>query len=169
MKSVATLPDSIKTPTINHAGGHLNHSIFFDSLRPSDSTSGSAPTGDLKVCIEETYGSMDGFKDEFAGAAKKVFGSGWAWLQVDPSTKKISITSTKNQENPLMAGIVAAPGTPIMGIDVWEHAYYLLHRNARPKYIEAFFDVVDWDVVGANFAKAMDGSTALVEIPMEDE
>lgn len=167
VKSVATLPDDIRTATVNHAGGHLNHTLFFDTLR-SDESASREPTGDLKVALEETFGSIDSFKDEFSGAAKKVFGSGWAWLQVDPVTKKLSITSTKNQENPLMKDIVASPGTPIMGIDVWEHAYYLLHRNARPKYIEAFFNVVDWDVVGANFSKALEGNTALVEIPMED-
>lgn len=165
--SVGTLPDSIRTPTINHAGGHLNHALFFSHLRGAEDEGAREASGDLRAAIEESFGSYDEFKSQLSTAAVKVFGSGWAWLQLS-AEGRLEISQTKNQENPLMKGVVANPGTPIMGIDVWEHAYYLKNQNRRPEYVESFWNVIDWDVVGENFAKASDGNSSFVHVPTEE-
>lgn len=119
MKACATLPEAIRTPTINHAGGHFNHTLFFNTLRGAENNGSRDASGDLKAAIEDAFGCVDDFKSEFNAAATKVFGSGWAWL-VLKEDGKLAVSSTPNQENPLMDGVVANPGTPILGIDVWE-------------------------------------------------
>lgn len=116
-----SLPAPIRTPVINSAGGHYNHALFFSTLAP-EALRAKAPVDELKVQIEEQFGSLDAMRKEFDAAAIKVFGSGWAWLSLD-ADGKLFISSTANQENPLMAGVVSKPGTPILGLDVWEHAY----------------------------------------------
>ena len=133
----------------NNGGGFYNHCMFWEVMAPN---AGGNPTGDLATAIDAAFGSLDGFKEAFSNAAATRFGSGWAWLCVKDG--KLSVCSTANQDNPIMKG-VACEGTPIMGIDVWEHAYYLNHQNRRPDYINAFFNVVNWEKVAANFANAI--------------
>jgi Fe-Mn family superoxide dismutase len=134
----------------NNAGGHWNHTFFWQILNPST----SGPTGNLLAAINRDFGSVDQFKEQFGNAAKGVFGSGWAWLNVGRD-RKLFISSTPNQDNPLMLQIVEKTGTPILGLDVWEHAYYLKFQNRRPDYITAFFSVVNWPEVVKRFDKAM--------------
>ena len=133
----------------NNGGGFYNHCMFWEVMAPN---AGGSPTGDLATAIDAAFGSLDGFKEAFSNAAATRFGSGWAWLCVKDG--KLSVCSTANQDNPIMKG-VACEGTPIMGIDVWEHAYYLNYQNRRPDYINAFFNVVNWEKVAANFANAI--------------
>jgi len=133
----------------NNGGGFYNHCMFWEVMAPN---AGGNPTGDLATAIDAAFGSLDGFKEAFSNAAATRFGSGWAWLCVKDG--KLSVCSTANQDNPIMKG-VACEGTPIMGIDVWEHAYYLNYQNRRPDYINAFFNVVNWEKVAANFANAI--------------
>ncbi len=135
---VNNLPDSVKTAVRNHGGGHYNHSLFWSIMSPNG---GGSPSGNLADLIDSSFGSFDKFKEEFANAAMTRFGSGWAWLVCKDG--KLSITSTANQENPLMTG----EGTPILGLDVWEHAYYLNYQNLRGGYIGAWWNVVDWNAV----------------------
>jgi len=130
----------------NNAGGYYNHSLFWKWLSPK----ATPPSEKLQKAIVAQFGSMGNFKKEFAKAAAGVFGSGWAWLVVD--NKQLKIVSTPNQDNPLMS-FSEAKGTPILGLDVWEHAYYLKHQNKRPEYIETFWNVVNWDVVSADYSK----------------
>ena len=132
----------------NNGGGFFNHSLFWSTMGPN---AGGAPTGDLAAAIDESFGSFDAFKDAFSKAAATRFGSGWAWLCVQKGGK-VEVCSTANQDNPLMPGI-GCDGTPILGLDVWEHAYYLNYQNRRPDYIAAFFNVVNWDAVSALYAK----------------
>jgi Fe-Mn family superoxide dismutase len=132
----------------NNGGGFYNHSLFWSTMAPN---AGGAPTGDLAAAIDATFGSFDAFKDAFSKAAATRFGSGWAWLCVHKGGK-VEVCSTPNQDNPLMPG-VACDGTPILGLDVWEHAYYLNYQNRRPDYINAFFNVVNWEAVSALYAK----------------
>jgi len=132
----------------NNGGGYFNHNLYFDVISPDG---GGKPTGNLADAIEEAFGSFDKFKEEFSNAAKTRFGSGWAWLAVEEGGK-VSVCSTPNQDNPLMPD--AECGTPILGIDVWEHAYYLKYQNKRPDYVEAFFNVIDWDQVSKNYEAA---------------
>ncbi len=132
----------------NNGGGYYNHNLFFEVMSPNG---GGQPSGDLAKAIDEAFGSFDQFKEEFSNAAKTRFGSGWAWLAVEEGGK-VSVCSTPNQDNPLMPN--AACGTPILGIDVWEHAYYLKYQNKRPDYVEAFFNVIDWDVVAKKYEAA---------------
>jgi superoxide dismutase, Fe-Mn family len=134
----------------NNAGGHWNHSFFWQSLSPRG---GGIPTGKLADAINAKFGSLDKFKEEFNNAAKGVFGSGWAWLCVGKD-KNLFISSTPNQDNPLMLSIVKQTGTPILGLDVWEHAYYLKYQNKRPDYITAFYNVIDWNKVAERYEKA---------------
>lgn len=135
----------------NNGGGHFNHSLFWKVIAPGGA---SAPSGELAEAIDAAFGSLDHFKEEFAKAGATRFGSGWAWLGVK-ADGTLGVCSTPNQDNPLMG---AAAGTcsctPILGLDVWEHAYYLNYQNRRPDYIGAFWNVVNWDVVAANFAAA---------------
>jgi Fe-Mn family superoxide dismutase len=133
----------------NNGGGHWNHSFFWNILAPN---AGGTPTGDVAAAIDKTFGSFDAFKEEFAKAGATRFGSGWAWLVVlaDGSLK---VTSTPNQDNPLM-DVAEVKGTPILGLDVWEHAYYLKYQNRRPDYIAAFWNLVNWTEVANKFAAA---------------
>lgn len=140
--------DMDNTAVRNNGGGYYNHNLFWEVMGPDG---GGKPSGDVAKAIDEAYGSYDAFKEEFAKAAKTRFGSGWAWLCVHDGGK-VSICSTPNQDNPLMPG-VECDGTPILGLDVWEHAYYLKYQNRRPDYIQAFFDVINWDEVAAKYAK----------------
>ena len=135
---VNNLPDSVKTAVRNHGGGHYNHSLFWSIMSPNG---GGSPSGNVADLIDSSFGSFDKFKEEFSNAAMTRFGSGWAWLVCKDG--KLSITSTANQENPLMTG----EGTPILGLDVWEHAYYLNYQNLRGGYIGAWWNVVDWNAV----------------------
>lgn len=133
----------------NNGGGHYNHSLFWTILSPNGK---GAPEGDLANDINAKFGSFDAFKEEFAKAAATRFGSGWAWLCVDKSGE-LCVCSTPNQDNPLM-DIAECPGTPILGLDVWEHAYYLNYQNRRPDYISAFWNVVNWDEVSRRYTEA---------------
>ncbi|MEY3099618.1 MAG: superoxide dismutase [Flavobacteriia bacterium] len=131
----------------NNGGGFWNHNLFWETMGPN---AGGNPTGELAAAIDAAFGSFETFKDEFAKAATTRFGSGWAWLCV--TNGSLEICSTPNQDNPLMGE--GCSGTPILGLDVWEHAYYLHYQNRRPDYINAFFNVINWDVVAAKFAAA---------------
>lgn len=130
----------------NNGGGYFNHNLFWDVMSPNG---GGSPSGSIAEAINSAFGSFDGFKEAFAAAAATRFGSGWAWLCVHPGGK-LEVCSTANQDNPLMPG-VGCEGYPILGLDVWEHAYYLNYQNRRPDYINAFFNVIDWSKVGAAF------------------
>ncbi|MDA7026932.1 superoxide dismutase SodA [Bacillus sp. CLL-7-23] len=146
-KLVANLdavPENIRTAVRNNGGGHANHSLFWKLLSPNG---GGAPSGELKEAITNKFGSFDQFKEEFANAAAGRFGSGWAWLVVNNG--ELEITSTPNQDSPLFEG-----KTPILGLDVWEHAYYLNYQNRRPDYIKAFWNVVNWDEVARLYSEA---------------
>ncbi|UPK70977.1 superoxide dismutase [Chitinophaga filiformis] len=134
----------------NNAGGHYNHSLFWKLLSPQKTT----PSDKVKTAINNSFTSFEKFQDSFNTAAKGVFGSGWAWLIVTPA-KKLSVISTPNQDNPLMENIVKDRGTPILGLDVWEHAYYLKYHNVRAEYITAFWNVVNWNEVDRLYAAAV--------------
>lgn len=136
-------------PVRNNGGGHFNHNLFWNIMGPN---AGGAPGGNLGDAINSTFGGFDKFKEEFGKAAVGRFGSGWAWLIVHD--RKLMITSTPNQDNPLM-DIADVKGTPLMGLDVWEHAYYLHYQNRRPDYIAAFWNVINWNAVADRFAAAM--------------
>jgi len=138
LSNLNDLPDSLKTPVRNNGGGHYNHTLFWEIMGPGR---GGTPTGKLAEKINETFGGFDGFKQEFSSAAAGQFGSGWAWLTTDRNGN-LSVLSTANQDSPLSFGLI-----PILGIDVWEHAYYLKYQNRRPEYIENFFHVINWDRV----------------------
>ncbi|RUL56998.1 superoxide dismutase [Lysinibacillus antri] len=144
ISNIDALPADKQTAVRNNGGGHANHTLFWEILAPGGS---NTPTGELASAIDAKFGSFDAFKDEFAKAATGRFGSGWAWLVVDGG--EIAITSTPNQDSPVMEG-----KTPVLGLDVWEHAYYLNYQNRRPDYIGAFWNVVNWDVVEAKFQAA---------------
>lgn len=139
---LSAVPEGIRTAVRNNAGGHANHSLFWTVL----SADGGAPSGALAAAIDSAFGSLDAFKDEFAQAATTRFGSGWAWL-IKQADGSLAVTSTPNQDSPLMDG----SGTPILGLDVWEHAYYLNYQNKRPDYIAAFWNVVNWDEAARRF------------------
>jgi Fe-Mn family superoxide dismutase len=137
------------TAVRNNGGGHWNHSLFWEIISPNG---GGLPTGELAAAIDAKFGSFDTFKETFNKAATTRFGSGWAWLCVD-TKKEICVCSSPNQDNPLM-DVSDCPGTPILGLDVWEHAYYLHYQNRRPDYIAAFWNVVNWDAVSKRYAAA---------------
>ncbi|MFW6342343.1 MAG: superoxide dismutase [Halothiobacillaceae bacterium] len=145
LANVSSLPAAVR----NNGGGHYNHTLFWTVLSPDG---GGQPGGDLAGEIEKSFESFEAFKEQFSNAGKTRFGSGWAWLIVDP-LGKLQVCSTPNQDNPLM-DIAEIKGTPILGLDVWEHAYYLRYQNRRPDYISAFWDVVNWDEVARRFAAA---------------
>ncbi len=143
--------DKNTAPAIrNNAGGHWNHTFFWNTIGPKR---GGKPSGALADAITKSFGSYDKFVEEFNKAATTRFGSGWAWLIVTPD-KKLAVVSTPNQDNPLMA-LAETPGTPVIGLDVWEHAYYLKYQNKRPDYIKAYWDVVNWDAAAKNYAEAL--------------
>jgi len=144
------LPENIRTAVRNNGGGHANHSFFWTILSPKG---GGEPSGKLADAINNAFGSFDAFKEKFAAAAATRFGSGWAWLCVKED-KSICVCSSPNQDSPLMTGVADCLGTPILGLDVWEHAYYLNYQNRRPDYVGAFWNVVDWKQVEANYEKA---------------
>ncbi|MFM9946100.1 MAG: superoxide dismutase [Bacteroidia bacterium] len=137
-------------PVRNNGGGHFNHSLFWNIMSPN---SGGNPTGKLAAAIDAELGGFDKFKEAFAAAGTTRFGSGWAWLCVD-TDKKLCVCSTPNQDNPLM-DVADKKGTPILGMDVWEHAYYLNYQNRRPDYITAFFNVINWEEVGRRYEAAV--------------
>lgn len=139
ISNLDAVPESIRTAVRNNGGGHANHSLFWTLIGPGK---GGAPSGKLADAINSTFGSFEKFKEEFTKAATTRFGSGWAWLSVKDG--KLIVHSTANQDSPLMEG-----ATPLLGLDVWEHAYYLNYQNRRPDYIAAFWNVVDWDAVAA--------------------
>jgi superoxide dismutase, Fe-Mn family len=146
MKNLDRVPEDKRTAVRNNGGGHCNHSFFWKIMSPNG---GGQPSGALADAINSTFGSFDAMKEQFNTAAANRFGSGWAWVVVD-GTGKLAITSTPNQDNPLMDG----SGTPILGVDVWEHAYYLKYQNKRPDYLSAWWNTVNWDAVAENFNKA---------------
>ncbi len=150
-REVADAPDAIRGALINNGGGHYNHSLFWQIMTPGGAT---APSGPLADAINSELGGLDSFKDTFANAAATRFGSGWAWLGVK-SGGELCVCSTPNQNNPVMAGLETCPPcTPILGLDVWEHAYYLNYQNRRPDYVAAWWNVVNWDKVGELYAAA---------------
>lgn len=142
--NVDELPEDIKTAVRNNGGGHANHTFFWEILAPN---AGGQPTGAIKEAIDNAFGDFEKMKEEFKTAATGRFGSGWAWLVVNNG--KLEIMSTPNQDSPLMEG-----KTPVLGLDVWEHAYYLKYKNVRPDYIAAFWNLVNWDKVNEHFANA---------------
>ena len=144
MRNFSQVPADKQTAVRNNGGGHANHSLFWTVMKPGG---GGEPAGELKSAIDSAFGSYADFKTQFEDAAKTRFGSGWAWLTVDGGSLKVE--STPNQDTPLMDG-----RTPILGLDVWEHAYYLKYQNKRPDYVSAFWDVVNWDEVSRRFAAA---------------
>ena len=143
ISNLDAVPENIRTAVRNNGGGHANHTFFWNTLSPNG---GGNPTGALAEAIDKKFGSFDAFKEEFAKAAATRFGSGWAWLV--SNNGELEIMSTPNQDSPLMEG-----KTPIVGLDVWEHAYYLNYQNRRPDYVSAFWNVVNWEEVSKNFGK----------------
>jgi len=143
LRNISKHPTAVR----NNGGGHYNHTLFWSILSPN---AGGTPKGELAVAIDQKFGSFDAFKEEFTKAAVSRFGSGWAWLCVDGGELKIG--STPNQDNPLMDVVTDIKGTPILALDVWEHAYYLKFQNRRPEFITAFWNVINWDLVSKNYA-----------------
>ncbi len=153
IQKLGELSDDKRGPVRNNAGGHVNHSMFWTLLAPASSGGGGAPGGALAAAISSAFGSVDGFKEKFAAAGVGRFGSGWVWLVVNSG--KLEICSTANQDNPLMGKAIAGcEGTPILGLDVWEHAYYLKYQNRRPDYIAGWWNVVNWPKVSELYASA---------------
>lgn len=150
VSNIGSVPENIRGAVRNNGGGHANHSLFWTVMGPN---AGGSPSGDLAAAIDSAFGSFDAFKEKFAAAAATRFGSGWAWLVVKDG--KLAVGSTANQDSPLMGDAVAGiSGTPILGLDVWEHAYYLNYQNRRPDYVSAFWNVVNWDAVAERYAAA---------------
>ena len=150
VSDLASVPEAIRGAVRNNGGGHANHSLFWTVMGPNK---GGSPTGELAAAIDAAFGSLDSMKEQFSAAAATRFGSGWAWLYVEDGALKVG--STANQDSPLMGAETAGiSGTPILGLDVWEHAYYLNYQNRRPDYVSAFWNVVDWDAVADRFAAA---------------
>ena len=144
IRNLAVVPEAIRTAVRNHGGGHANHALFWQSLAKNG---GGQPKGELAAALDKKFGSHAAFKDEFTKAATGVFGSGWAWLSID-GAKLLRVENTPNQNSPLMEG-----RTPLLGLDVWEHAYYLKYQNKRADYIAAFYNVINWDFVAERFQK----------------
>ena len=148
LRNINQVPDSIRTAVRNNAGGHSNHTMFWNIMKPNG---GGQPTGDLASAIQQVFGSFDAFKAALNDAGTKRFGSGWAWLVLD-SSGKLQVISTANQDSPLMDSLY-----PVMGNDVWEHAYYLKYQNRRPEYLNAWWNVVNWDEVARRYEQARSG------------
>jgi superoxide dismutase, Fe-Mn family len=148
IRRINEVPESIRTAVRNNGGGHLNHSMFWQIMKPNG---GGEPTGPLASAVTSTFGSFDNFKTQFNDAGVKRFGSGWAWLVMDRGGA-LSVISTANQDSPLMDGML-----PIMGNDVWEHAYYLKYQNRRPDYLAAWWNVVNWDEIARRYQQARGG------------
>jgi Fe-Mn family superoxide dismutase len=145
LRDLTKIPEAIRTAVRNNGGGHANHSFFWPLMSGSG---GGAPTGELASAISDTFGSFDAFKEKFGTAATTRFGSGWAWLSLDGEGRLV-VSSTANQDTPISDGL-----TPILGLDVWEHAYYLHYQNRRPDYVSAFWNVVNWNQANSNFVAA---------------
>jgi len=143
LRNLNEVPEAIRTVVRNHGGGHANHSFFWPTLK-----TGVEAKGPVLEAINKKFGSFEAFKDQFATAAVKLFGSGWAWLVVEQG--ELGIVTTANQDSPIMTG-----KTPVLGIDVWEHAYYLLYQNRRPDYVAAFFNVIDWEKINEHYLAAL--------------
>ena len=148
LDDLSSIPEDIRAAVRNNGGGHYNHSFFWKCISP---TGGGIPGGELASAINSSFGNFESFKNDFAQAALNRFGSGWAWL-VKSNDGSLQITSCPNQDNPLMQGVSDVCGTPIIGLDVWEHAYYLNYQNRRPDYVAAFWNLVDWDKAESLFA-----------------
>jgi len=148
MRQINSVPESIRTAVRNNGGGHANHSMYWQIMKPNG---GGGPTGDLANAINSAFGSFDQFKAAFNDAGAKRFGSGWAWLVIGPDGK-LAVTSSANQDSPLMEGQY-----PVMGNDVWEHAYYLKYQNRRPEYLAAWWNVLNWDEIARRYAQGMSG------------
>ncbi len=148
MRNINSVPESIRTAVRNNGGGHANHSMYWQIMKPNG---GGEPTGDLANAINSAFGSFDQFKAAFNDAGAKRFGSGWAWLVIG-ADGKLAVTSSANQDSPLMEGQY-----PVMGNDVWEHAYYLKYQNRRPDYLAAWWNVVNWDEIAKRYAQGMSG------------
>jgi len=146
LSNLDAVPEKIRTAVRNHGGGHYNHDLFWKSLSPKK----TEPTGDLRDALASSFGSEEAAMAEYLDKGGKVFGSGWVWLVFDPKKKAIAMTTTANQDTPLAAGHV-----PLLGIDVWEHAYYLKYQNKRADYLKAIANVIDWNVVAERYAKAV--------------
>lgn len=149
-RNLNAVPEAIRGAVRNNGGGHFNHSLFWQVMAPAGQ--GGAPSAELAAAIDDAFGSMDSFKEKFAAAGATRFGSGWAWLGVNNG--KLCVCSTPNQDNPLMSGVTDCDCVPILGLDVWEHAYYLHYQNRRPDYISAWWDVVNWNEVNRRFSEA---------------
>ncbi len=147
LRNLENVPEDIRTAVRNHGGGHANHSFFW-TVMASPASSGQAPEGTLADALNKTFGSVDEFKAKFAAAAVGVFGSGWAWLVHDPESRLLRIIATPNQDSPLMQGL-----KPLLGLDVWEHAYYLKYQNRRPEYVENWWNAVNWEEAGRKFSE----------------
>jgi len=145
ISNLSAIPEDIRTAVRNHGGGHANHSFFWPLLKK-----GTELKGSVAEAIQKSFGGVDGFKEQFSSAAALLFGSGWAWVVVQNGG--LAIVTTPNQDSPVSQG-----KTPVLGLDVWEHAYYLKYQNRRPEYIAAFFEVVNWDTVNENFERALSG------------
>ncbi len=146
--NISTLPEAIRTAVRNNGGGHWNHSFFWNIMKVNN---GAGPSGDLAQAINNAFGSFEGFKEQFVKAGATRFGSGWAWLLVNEAGN-LTVASTPNQDNPLM-DISEVNGRPVLGVDVWEHAYYLKYQNRRPEYLNNFFNVINWDKVAELFSQ----------------
>lgn len=150
IRDLASVPDAIRGPVRNNGGGHWNHTFFWQTLSPKG---GGAPTGNLAAAINASFGSFADFQAKFEAGGLGRFGSGWVWLVANNG--KLEIVSTANQDNPLMGKAVSGvEGTALLGVDVWEHAYYLKYQNKRADYLKALWNVIDWNVVAANYARA---------------
>jgi Fe-Mn family superoxide dismutase len=145
LRRIDAVPESVRTAVRNHGGGHANHTLFWEVMAPG---AGGRPTGDLAGAIDKAFGSFEAFQEKLTNAAVAQFGSGWGWLGV--SDGKLEVFSRPNQDSPLMEG-----KTPILGVDVWEHAYYLLYQNRRPDYVKAWWNVINWKEVAARYQKAL--------------
>ena len=148
LRNIKQVPESIRTAVQNNAGGHSNHSMFWNIMTPNG---GGEPTGNLASAIQQVFGSFDAFKTAFNDAGTKRFGSGWAWLVLD-TNGKLQVISTANQDSPFMSGMY-----PVMGNDVWEHAYYLKYQNRRPEYLNAWWNVVNWDAIAHRYEQGRGG------------
>jgi Fe-Mn family superoxide dismutase len=153
VRNLNQVPQDKRTAVRNNGGGDLNHTMFWDIMKPNG---GGAPSGDLANAIDAAFGSFDAMKEAVNKAGAGRFGSGWAWVIVGPDGK-LAVTSTPNQDNPIMAGVAEVAGEPILGVDVWEHAYYLKYQNRRPEYLSAWWNTLNWDNIAQRYAKAKGG------------
>lgn len=157
MANLSSVPDDIRADVRNNGGGHLNHSLFWNILAPKG---GGDPVGELSRVVTKTFASVDSFKKNFESAAAQRFGSGWAWLSVN-AFGDLVIHSTANQDSPIIEGLI-----PVVGLDVWEHAYYLLYQNRRPDYINAFWNIINWKQAEVNYREALKKIETMVPVPI---